>query len=315
MTVTLCVVFNHPYPDNIPFIKQMYADKFDNIIFVQPFVRSDRDDVVVSHRGSFNFQGLIFDAIPRLMEIETDYVVFAQDDCLINPRLTKDNIIEELGVEKDRPFFGSFLPISGPIDGWHWMLPTVWRSFYSWSSLVCTGVENFIKYLPDAYDAKSRIERNHGVRFSPVTPPLNSNLRYGAVSDASSDTLISDALVKGLFATAPADGIELNYPWLFGMSDFLVMSIDSLERIRQFLGVTAAASIFAEVAIPTALAIHHETISSPSNNKWQLEYTWGTERAATTRDAITAAFDADVAVIHPVKLSKNREMVEDLYNR
>lgn len=315
MNVVLCVIFNHPYPRNIPLIKKMYSNKFRQIIFIQPIESSDRDDVVVSYRGSYNFQGMMVDVLPRLEEMSAEYVVFMQDDCLLNPFFDERNILKELKVEEDVPFHPYFAPLTGSIETWAWTLTTVWKVVYSGNALTGTGVENYRRYLPDAVTAREHLSSRYGMKFSPISNVELVTRRFGALADPESDQRLTSTLIEGLFKTAPGGEIALEFPWLYGVSDFTVMSMPSLRKISLFLGVTAATNIFVEVAIPTALAVLHEKVSTTAMTGWHMNYVWDTAREAVSVEGALSSFANRCAMLHPVKLSSQFAMAEEIFRR
>lgn len=314
MKVVLCVIFNHPYPNNIALIKKLYSKRFGNIIFVQPFVQSNRSDVVVSYRGSFNFQGMIVDALSRLEAMRADYVVFLQDDCLLNPYLSEKNIVRELQVTRDVPYFPHFAPLSGSVESWHWMLPTIWKVFYAENTLAGTGVENYRGYLPDAVKAREHVRDRYGINYEPISN-VETFRRFGAVSDPDADHKLTSALIEGLFKTAPDGKIEFEFPWLYGTADFSVMSMQSLKNMAQLFGVTAAMNLFVEVAMPTIIAVLHDNISTSASTGWSVNYIWEREREIVSVESALASFANRCAMLHPVKLSSQFAMAEEIINR
>jgi hypothetical protein len=66
----LCVLFNHPFVENIPVIQKLYGERFSYIRYLVPLKKVNRVDVITVYRGSFSHNGYITDAKQQLDEID-----------------------------------------------------------------------------------------------------------------------------------------------------------------------------------------------------------------------------------------------------
>lgn len=78
--VLLIVNFNHPYYDNISFIRDLYSPAFENIVFYGEKINSEVCNVY-THTG-YMLSEVVQDALTRFPEC-TGYL-FLQDDCILH---------------------------------------------------------------------------------------------------------------------------------------------------------------------------------------------------------------------------------------
>ncbi|MDW7555715.1 MULTISPECIES: hypothetical protein [Azospirillum] len=312
MSATLCVLFNHAYPNNIPIIRKIYEGRFKNIIFIMPFARNVGDDVITSYRGSFSFQGMIADAAPRLSEYKSDYYVFVQDDVLLNPALNEGNIEKFLGIGPKMAFFPQFYSLSGPIHRWFWTTRVVWRLFYSHNSLGGSGAEMALKYLPPKEFAEEKAKR-YGISCAPITYDNIENCKVPHFSSSEHTRSLNKSLMDGLFFSAHEKrSIILPYPFVFGISDFFVLHKDVFDEFVHFQGVCAGMDLFAEVAIPSGLMVCAEQVVQCKDLGLEVDWVWGNSRENLDISYLKEKLNENFLLIHPVKLSKMGDSIDKI---
>ena len=91
----------------------------------------------------------------------------------------------------------------------------------------------------------------------------------------------------------------------------LVVPGDALDAFCHYCGVFAAAGLFAEIAIPTALVLSCQSIRLESETRWQGLEVWAKDEvdAMEERNQLSLAtlfesFPDNQLYVHPVKLSR-----------
>jgi hypothetical protein len=178
--------------------------------------------------------------------------------------------------------------------------------------------------VPDAAEAAERLRR-HGVFGSSFTfaqvygAPAQV---YGAPAPADGvrarlghrvrqvGRYLSDRLLDG----ASLDGTK--YPLARSYCDVLAISTVSIKRFCHYCGIFAAPSLFAELAIPTALVLAADKIVTEQDLALRGKALWTQEQLDELNPygrrlgRLLRGFPADYLYLHPVKLSQ--WTVEDL---
>jgi hypothetical protein len=310
MKVTACIMFNHPHPSNIPFLREVYSRMFDDVLFVQPLVSSLDSDVHTSYRGSYAFHGMIVDIAKILLDRGSDYFLFIQDDVLLNPLFTAPQLIGRLGVKDNGAFVHRLLPVIGDAQDWGWTSGFIWKLFYPMNHISGSGVGALSSYFPDAEETRQRLESQYGFSFSPITYDRSRpTIIHHVVGNPSHSETIERNVLDGVFATAQgASYMHLPFPFCSGNCDFLALDRKTLKAAIPMLGITAAANLFVEIALPTAIivAANHVVMSKDVGLSAELLWTED-ERNCINDDNIARRFCEDLLFVHPIKLSKDRE--------
>lgn len=336
---TLCVLFNHPYPANIPILEEMLSGKFDRVYFVLPNTVSPREDVITSYRGSHLFHGMIVDAAPRLLKDDSSYYFFMQDDVLINPRFSGEDWVRILRLDPGGAFLPKCVPIGGDVSDWPWWLGVLWKMRAPMNVVSGTGIENWRSLLPDVEQSFAEMERKYGFVFRPIEnkKPI---LDYDTLPNWELRQTLNRALVDGIFARGLGKGIRLLFPFFRGMSDFFAMNREAtgkgirplfpfcrgmsdffavnratMEKLVHLFGVFAAMQVFVEVAIPTALLLAADRVTTEQDLGLKLEWYWNDDRSRLDFEAISAGFAEDVVSVHPIKLSTDIDLVRRVVDR
>jgi hypothetical protein len=297
----LVIIFNHPYPDNVGKLKEIYSNRFARVVFLMPFEQMNDADVMTVYRGSYTSQGFIADARQFLSNIDADFFVFAADDLLINPDFGERELYARLHLDRFDGYIPQFRSLSVPSvqignnedfgDDWHengrgpwfWAERVLSRVHAPKHHIFGSGCEEAWSYLPHREEALSRFAA------------------FGMASLASP---------KHGSATIPWHHRDLPYPLAVGMSDFFVVRNNALKKFYQCCGALAALDIFVEVAIPTALVLSCETLGTSADTSLQCKWTYtGSDKPIGLVDAIDYStvcqkFHENLLFIHPVKFSK-----------
>jgi hypothetical protein len=172
--------------------------------------------------------------------------------------------------------------------------------------------------LPDPAEARVKLEQQ-GIRFPQPGPHGPGELWrwYRAVGRRARASFLMGLGLRG----QPAD-----YPFVSGYSDFLVIPAAAMEDFVRIAGTLAALNIFAEIAVPTALALACDSVRTEltlnTHFTGQGEPVTGAsglrgveiwDRASMDRlgpwidgtlPEMQASFPPDWLYLHPVKLSR-----------
>ncbi len=289
----LVLIFNHRYEANLPVLRKIYGDRFSKLLFLMPFSRSREPDVIGVAGNSYEFNLFVSQAAETLSRQDCSHFVFAGDDLLLNPILDETNLLEALEL--------------GPEDGHIRRLRTIhdygeWvhslNGFYAMRNTA--GVE-WQDILPNFDDACTRLRR-HGIDLGDLV------VRSETKRDCWK---LAHHLAHHYCRQFPYDDHpeQLVYPLVGSYSDFFVLPKGSLEEFALYSGVFAACRLFAEIAIPTALALAVDSIKTLTGPKFSqgLPIWQGMDEIGSRcGHSIQALFaeHRDRLYIHPVKLSR-----------
>lgn len=306
--VCLIVIFNHRYEQNIPKLHAYYSPRFSKIKYIVPFIPKPHPQGTIRVvENGFTFSGHIAQAARDFIEEDVSCYAFIGDDLILNPRLNEDNFESALEVNSTTGYIKSLASVD-PLR-------------YCWHSAVNAAVDllragfNYKSELPPAKEARERFERM-GFRFG-VGKPSIANLIWCLKR--------SKSVPFWFMRLISMTGRESAYPLLAGYSDFVTVPSTSIDRFVHFCGVFSAMNMFAEVAIPTALAlavddvrtelIRGDHFASPNARRnpdmklqglefWEGKGSEFAERLGYNFGHLIDDFPEDRLYVHPVKLSK-----------
>lgn len=315
--ITLCILFNHAFPSNIPLLREIYRDRFSDILFLQPIELSEDDDVITSYRGSYNFHGMVADALPRLLARKSDHYVFIHDDILLNPKLDANNLVSTLRVRPGGSFITNFSAAGGQINspdhpGWQWIVGALWKMLFPTNTVSGSGVQSSAKLLQPITSRRTEMEEKYGFKFQPYTYDVSSPPPQ---VDPFGSNQLSDDLVRlifrGLFDHSVDPPCLTSAPPLcVGYSDFFVVDGSAMKAVGEMLGVLAALGLFVEMAIPTALAALTTYVTQAQEVGMRGEWTY--DPGITPAQTVIDGFRSDVLLRHPIKPSRDRDFIEQV---
>lgn len=312
--ISALFLFNHKFEPNVAKLEALYGDRFANRKYVMPF-GTETDKVIPVYETSYRFSGHLAQARDRILEDDVTHYVVISDDLILNPALNEGNIVSSLGLGPD----SGYIKALGTIDDlrYRW-----WRALMIVNDFERT--ENYFDYkaeLPPADQARARFEAM-GLRFPKPVPRSREEWRF-ALRRLPKELKRTD---WGTIYTK--HGKPAPYPLLCGYADFFVVPGKAMKTFLYYCGVFAALNVFAEAAVPTALALAVDDLRTelkpgelfddphaarnPEARFTGVEYWTGEETEAfATRygndmKRLTAEFPPDWLYVHPVKLSRWR---------
>lgn len=239
----ICAVFlfNHKFEPNIAKLERLYSSRFSHRRYVMPFGTAT-DKVIPVYETSYRFSGHLSQARDRLLEGNFSHYVVISDDLVVNPALNEQNITAALGLSTESGYIKSLSSLDDVRYRW-------WRSLMIVNDFRRTDFYfDYRAELPSAAEAQARFEVL-GLQFPRPVPRSLAEWHY-ALRD------LPRLLHKTDWGTIYTQhGKPAPYPLLCGYSDFFVVPGPAMERFLHYCGVFAALNVFAEAAVPTALAL------------------------------------------------------------
>lgn len=305
-------MFNHRFEKVLPLLDRIYGERFTHRHVLMPFAKQPGPGMSRIYELGRNFSGHIAQGARDFMRDDFTHYVIIPDDLLLHPSINENNILEKLGLDFDEAYINNIIAA----DALRW----TWEH----SGDAAASFERFAKtidlkgILPPADEAKKRFEAM-GITFPQPGPS-------GIVNRLKAHRQLLRQSLWCYFSAATLRGKAAPYPLLSGYSDFFVVPAGAMEAFVQYCAVFSALNIFAEVAVPTALALATDRIhtelqlnshfrdadAKPSDPAalrgvafWEgLEASPYAPLLAKGLDEIMAGFPDDVLYFHPIKLSQ-----------
>lgn len=330
--ICICVIMNHPFPDQLPLLRRIYAGRFTTVRFLIPFEQMPDEDVITVYRGSYCHAGYINDARRELAALDCDFYVVLHDDVLLNPKITEDNFTTVFPLGADEGFISAVGGLSYDVGVWTWYFGMLPKLLHPKSQLFGSGIERhtLARYLPSPEMLEQKI-RAAGItpatraRIDPGYMPdvdasptrvlfegLSGHLRF---DDAEQDAMDerTRAMTHDLFRAMldfeemyrpdavdrEASSIRLPLPLVTSAyaTDFYILPKSGLATFAHYIGVASAANLFVEVMAPTMLFAACERVRVADD--------FGLDRSGLTGSHGLDWFsDVRAFAIHPFKLSR-----------
>jgi hypothetical protein len=306
-------LFNHRFERNIGKLDEIYGERFPSRTYLMPFARSSRADVCGVYETSWHFSGHVAQGAHRFRRADASHYVFVSDDLILNPALHAGNIAEALGLDANTGYIKSLASIDASRYSWH-------RALQATIALRRNAAGfDYRAELPSPEDALERFRRL-GIDMARPVFRSAAELRYAL------GTLPSRAGYLSMPWAARLHGKPSDYPLLGGYADFFVVPASAIDAFVHYCGVFAALDIFAEVAVPTALALAADRVvtelvpgeqfddaaarRNPDVAFKGVEF-WDPEetpafgnRFGFSQERLLTEFPKDWLYVHPVKLSQ-----------
>lgn len=299
----LVVIYNHRYERNIDHIERIYRGRFSRIFHLMPFYSGDRPNVIPVYGNSYYFQGFVAQALRHFVSAEFTHYFFVADDLVLNPAVNEHNFPDVMGLPPGHCFFPGFHR-QGRNKPKYWgqaIRALRWR-------VNRPGLE-IAHQIPAPAEARARLSR-HKVD---LTPPAFERLWEVPESWRGwARALVGNPKLCARYARSKLarTRYELPYPLASGYSDIFVVTADVIHEFARLCGIFAAADLFVEHAIPTAMALSADWIAESPNLKLKGKALWTREQLAEldrygkSIEALLRDFPPDQLYIHPIKLSQ-----------
>lgn len=293
----LVVLYNHRHDANIPVLDALYGQRFGRIVHLVPFHPGEPGHVLPVYGHSHVFQGFVAQALAGFHD-EADphaHYLFVADDLLLHPAMNERNYREHLALDTGSGFLPGIIELH--------RFPAWWRRLGEAIRFDpnLPGVEA-ARELPTVDEALERFAL-HGLEQGPI--PTRNVL--GPMPEG--DLMARLRWVKDRII-APREGYRTRYPLVGSYADLFAVPGDRMKRFAHLCGVFAATGLFAELAIPTAMVLAVDRISTERDTRRKGGALWNAADLARLDefghdlDALLERFPDDLLYLHPVKLSR-----------
>jgi hypothetical protein len=264
-----------------------------------PFYDGERDNVIPIYASSYHFQSYIAQAYQHIKkEGFTHYFVVA-DDMIINPAIHEDNLFSFTGIEENQCFITNLRNVLNKKDFWHYMYEAYQYNPFPKG----TEIRNI---LPPYSVAKEKIESlGLSLSDSDVVTMAKSVFYF---AKRKRFRLMKKA-VKSVFGPK-----KVKYPLIAGWSDIVLITDSVMPQFCTYCGAFGATNLFVEIALPTALALCTDQITTGDQltlkyirllyqlpEKEQQDFYNKYEYSLTK---LIQEYPQDYFFIHPIKLSQ-----------
>ncbi|MET0179178.1 MAG: hypothetical protein ABW194_01690 [Novosphingobium sp.] len=307
-------LFNHRFERNVPTLEALHKDRFSRRHYIMPFASEPAANVSRVYEQGRYFSGHLAQATPDFVEPGITHYAIIPDDLLLNPSLDETNLIDRFGLAPGQAYIKNLAVADTLRDRWPWAVDA--RMAFRRAALAV----DHRSVLPPATDARAKFEAM-GLRFGGregVSIARRVRNRRELFSKSR----------KAFLASLVVHDRVSDYPLLCGYSDFLIIPAEVIETFAMYCGMLAAMNVFAEVAVPTALALAATSVRTelrlnshfmdqppprPGENERRGVEFWDVvsmQNAAPwledgSLDRILASFPPHWNYIHPVKLSRS----------
>lgn len=312
MSLALFVLFNHRYDNNLPILNRLYKSRFSNIFYIVPFYDGKQENVFPVYGRSIFFETYVAQAIQQLKGRKFSDYLFVADDMILNPSINENNYRDYFEVKNGESFIPYLLPLH--------KLKFFWIGTISAFTYRIRQKYVEIKSELPSYEYAIQLMARQDIKIEPLSwSQIFGNGTYNL-------RFLGERvrLLMGLYYRIRhpfRKYYRLSYPMVASYSDICLISSNSIDRFAHYCGVFGATSLFAEVAIPTALVlsskskIKTEAMTKKGGRSYWADtknvfcesddYTFNKlELKYNSLDDLIINFPSDALYIHPVKLSK-----------
>lgn len=311
--VALILLFNHRYDKNIPILDEIYKNRFSNIYYLVPFYDGDQENVIPVYGKSIFFESYIADGYRSFYKKEYRHYLIVADDMMIHPAINENNYMEYFSVKDGESFIPHMMPLQDIKEKW---LGTLSSMFYLKKQKYTESEQELPPYKIAVEKLKAQ-----GVEVVPLTRRQIFG-KHHYMFKYLADKAFLLARIGTRIRYPFKNKYSLPYPMVGSYSDIALIAADDIKKFCHYCGVFGATYLFAEVAVPTALAlaankkIITEKVSRRKGrsfwhgpNVWcdyKTEgYDWtDIDKKFKNLDDMFNQFPDEWIYIHPVKLSK-----------
>lgn len=327
--VALIIVFNHRYDKNLAILDKIYENRFSHIFYLVPFYTGNKPNVIPIYESSYYFQGYFVQGFKQYFEERYQHFFFIADDMILNPAINENNYQQYFNLSASTSFIPEAYSLDNINDNNLYCSPATIKDGiakykgksvkkWSWSRVVYAynfdpqkgGVES-TNELPNSTEAEMLLKK-HGI----YSRPLTYADVYGGPKVPVSFKIWMHNFKYIIYNSILNRKYHLKYPLAGSYSDIVIVSHQSIKKFIHYCGVFAAADLFVELAVPTALLFaSNDVVTEPQIGKsGQVFWPYSKERKDVYEkemdkynysiDVLTNNFPPHKLYIHPIKLSK-----------
>ncbi len=317
--ICLVIIYNNNFESNIEIVEKIYEGRFKNIYHLMPFYTGKKENVIKIYGNSYQFQDYITQGLSKFYNEKYSHYVFVSDDVMLNPNINKNTIKEMFKLEDD----GGYLP---------GMFAVNYKKLSEWGYSY-TSIENILKisnaceyknFLPSIEEAQNAF-RKYGLEPKNITEEgfneigrffQKNNVNYYLYSfkkelKAEFDKFLEKENKFDTCKNCSSFPKKFVYPMAGAYSDFFIIPSCKIKEFAHICGVFGALRIFAEIAIPTAMILSLEKLSTQKNTSYMGKTGWSKEFKDELKNKYNYSvktmfenWDNKISFYHPIKLSQ-----------
>lgn len=247
--ICFIVVFNHKYEQNLGKLREIYKERFHNILFLMPFYQGNEVDVIPVYEDSRYFQGFFQQAFNRYYKPDKfTHYIFIADDLLLNPKINENNILQELNIDINTGFIRNISNLN--------------RLYYLYVHI--TGVMSLFRKIPkdlrqELPKEEILLKKKKELGLSPDIITLKNLIHWDG------GLKLKDFIKYKSFWKAPFFLLkqrQLPYPLVNGYSDLIIIPSNAIQEFCHLCGLMSSINLWVEYAIPTAMLLSCNKIST-----------------------------------------------------
>lgn len=303
--VCLIIVFNHRYDKNIPVLEKIYKNRFSGIYFLVPFYNGTLPNVIPVYESSHYFQSFFAQGFHRFFREDFTHYLFIGDDCILNPAINENNLYEKTGLKPGSDFIpGMFTLDSITGNGW-------WHAAKGIEFFTNRKGAEIARELPSREEALQRF-KHHKLEIKPLTGRNIFGDKKISFLRWWQSPIYKQFFLRMKWKEFRKDGkIELPYPVAGSYSDIVIVTRDIIAEFCRYCGIMAAAGLFVEIAIPTALVLLSNNIMQEKDLHLKGKALWETSEIEEVENnygkslsVLMKEFPRNQLHYHPIKLSR-----------
>ncbi len=267
--------YHQHHVDYIPQQEKAYGGRFSDIYHLVPALpgfapSADLEligaNVIPVHGKPYRFQGYIAQGLQRYFREEYTHYLFIHYRLIWNARISQDSFCDHLRLDGDTAFFPEFSPLHQTLDWAHTSEAYAFRlrsgedaaSLPAYEQALGKFAAHGLEIKPVSFHWRLLL-RGH---YAPPRPPANALLQP-VIAPLRWARMVFRRLKR--LATWSPSGRELAYPLVGGFSDALVVPAINVAEFCRYCGAFADANLPATIALPTAVALSCDKVSTRKN--------------------------------------------------
>lgn len=302
--VALIIIYNHKFVKNVNKLEALYSSRFSHIYHLMPFYKGTQSNIIPVYEHSYYFQGYISQAIQRINSNAYDYFFFVADDLFLNPEINEQNFTGYFGINPDTGFIPYIQELHKRPHTSYWSRIRLAAEF----TIEQDGID-IKNELPSYEKAFSILSGIHQLEIE----PLSFQQVYGRFIQTFRKFGLKSVfrwIYYYLKNFPDLNHIHLNYPMVGSYSDIAIVPANYIREFSHYCGIFASAHLFVEFALPTALLLACDRVTTEKDLDKDGLTLW-TEKDLNALDhfekdlqKLIKQFPEQYLYIHPIKLSE-----------
>ena len=273
--------------------------------------KKEEQNIIPVYDNSIYFQGYVAQGFHHYYQEDAPHYIFIADDLMLNPLINENNYTDYFNLSENSAFMEDLIHLDRLFapGAWAWS-----AGGYEFNKDI-PGLEE-MRELPSAVDANKKFQEL-GLRAANFNPKADGiipgiKLSFLVVSSRKSLKYLAIRIVQIRNKIKP---YKPSYPLIRGEADIFIVPRSTIHKFCHYCGIFAAANLFVEIAIPTAMALVSDEIRLEKDiiNKTGLNYITSDVIASKVAHILAQHgndpeklfnnWQSEYLYIHPIKLS------------